>query len=171
MAALDAGWDSNAGDGIGLRIGLVAHGDVTFRYAQYALFQDATVREQLLHFAKSQQTNLVDDLVDKAWLQEPARGPSSDAMLDFPGEILNVRREQMRFDWKGAGRRLNPEAARHSPNFLRKRALLLPRANMLDDRIGKCNIKRTIAEWQFGCIAHYGCEATVLNRTVIQDIQ
>ena len=125
----------------------------------------------MLHLAKSQQSNFVDNLMDDFWLQESARGPPRNAVLDALWEILNVWREEMRFYWKGARRRLNPEASCNSPNLSRKRALLLPRTNMLNDRIGKCNIKRTIAEWQFGCVANYGREAIVLNRTVIQDIQ
>jgi hypothetical protein len=110
-----------------LSSGLVTHCDIAFRCTQDAFFQDATVREQLLHFAKSQQANFVDNPMDDTWLQEPPRGPSRNAVLDALWKILNVWRKKMRFNWKGASRRLNPKAARNSPNLLRKRALLLLR--------------------------------------------
>src|ERR1700722_8111891 len=100
--------------------------------------------------------------MDDTWLQEPARGQWRNAMLNVLWEILNVWRKKMRFNWKGASRRLNPKAARNSPNLLRKRALLLPCADMLNDRIGKCYVERAVAEWQPGCIAHQGCEAITL---------
>src|ERR1700722_10974170 len=109
--------------------------------------------------------------MDDTWLQEPARGQWRNAMLNVLWEILNVWRKKMRFNWKGASRRLNPKAARNSPNLLRKRALLLPCADMLDDRIRKCNVKRMVVEWQLGRISDYGCEAIVLNGTIIEDIQ
>jgi len=118
-----------------------AHRDITFRHTQYTLFQDVTIREELLHFAKSQQPNFVDNAMDDAWLQETSRSPSRNAVLNALWKILNVWREKMRFNWKGASWRLNPKAARNSAYLVRKRALLLPCANMLDDRIGKCNIK------------------------------
>ena len=42
---------------------------------------------------------------------------------------------------------------------------------MLDDGIRKCDIKRVVAEGELGCIADYGCEAIILNRAIIQDVQ
>src|SRR6202042_1342866 len=109
--------------------------------------------------------------MDDTWLQEPARSPSRNTMLNALWEILNVWRKKMRFNWKGASWRLNPKAARNSPNLSCKRALLLPRADMLDDGIRKRDIKRVVAEGELGCIADYGCEAIILNRAIIQDVQ
>ena len=114
---------------------LGTHGDVTLGESKKAFAQDAAVGKQLLKFPMSEQTHFVDDFVDDVGLYESPRRPAHDAMLQGARQVLNVRSEQVSFDGKAAGRRLNPESSCDASCFVGKSLLVIPGADVFYYRI------------------------------------
>ena len=64
----------------------------------------------------------------------------------------------MRLDGETSRGRLNPQLVRHPPRFPSKYLLVLPGSQVLDNRIGKRNIKGLVLKGKVCSVTNYGRE-------------